>query len=30
MRRFIAKLWTGVDPGRHTAEVLAALSQLAP
>lgn len=26
----IAKMWTGVDPGRHSAEVLAALSQMAP
>jgi peroxiredoxin Q/BCP len=25
----IAKVWTGVDPGRHSAEVLAALAQLA-
>ena len=24
----VAKVWTGVDPGRHSAEVLAALSQL--
>jgi peroxiredoxin Q/BCP len=26
----IAKVWTGVDPSRHSAEVLAALTQLAP
>jgi peroxiredoxin Q/BCP len=25
----IAKVWTGVDPGRHSTEVLAALAQLA-
>jgi thioredoxin-dependent peroxiredoxin len=25
----IAKVWTGVDPGRHSSEVLAALSQTA-
>ena len=25
----IAKVWTGVDPARHSAEVLAALTQLA-
>ena len=24
----IAKVWTGVDPGRHSAEVLAALAQV--
>jgi peroxiredoxin Q/BCP len=24
----IAKVWTGVDPGRHSAEVLAALAQM--
>jgi thioredoxin-dependent peroxiredoxin len=25
----IAKMWTGVDPGRHSAEVLAVLAQMA-
>jgi len=25
----VARVWTGVDPGRHSTEVLAALSQLA-
>ena len=25
----IARVWTGVDPGRHSAEVLAALTQIA-